>query len=209
MPAGVCWSVVVPVKRLERAKTRLSGYSADGRAELALGMAADTVAAALACPAVALVLVVTDDARALAALRKLGAEVIADVPSAGLNPALTHGAAEAQRRRPDCGVASLSADLPALTPQVLAEALAPAAMHPRAFVCDEAAVGTTLLTARPGLLLEPAYGASSAGAHAASGAVRLEVPAGSPLRRDVDTSDDLDAALALGVGPATRLLTAG
>ena len=56
-PARLGWAVVVPVKRLELAKTRLTQYAGDHRERLASAFAADTVAAALACPAVAGVLV--------------------------------------------------------------------------------------------------------------------------------------------------------
>ena len=49
MPAldVTAWGVVVPVKRLTRAKTRLGAYGSVLRAELALAFAADVVAAAL------------------------------------------------------------------------------------------------------------------------------------------------------------------
>lgn len=61
--------------------------------------------------------------------------------------------------------------------------------------------------ATPGVPLDPRFGAGSAAAHAASGA--RAVTAGVPtLRRDVDTPDDLAAAIALGVGPRTAQLVA-
>ena len=47
------WSLVVPVKVLARAKTRLATLAGPDRPALALAMAADTVAAALRCPEVA------------------------------------------------------------------------------------------------------------------------------------------------------------
>lgn len=200
--AGLTWSVVVPVKHLHRAKTRLA-LPADARPAVVLAMAADTVAAAVACPLVAAVLVVTDDADAARCLAALGAEPVPDVPDAGLNPALAHGVAEAARRRPWCGVATLSADLPALRPDELGAALVAAAAHRRALVADVEGGGTTLLTARSARWLCPAYGPGSAARHRALGHVDLSVAAPS-LRRDVDTLDDLDAAVRLGLGPRTR-----
>src|SRR4051812_25485012 len=86
------WGLVVPVKRLTVAKTRLQSYGDAVRQDLALAFAVDVVTAALACEVVDDVLVVTDDARAAAALRTAGARVVADAPDAGLNPALAHGA---------------------------------------------------------------------------------------------------------------------
>ena len=56
------WVVVVPVKRLDRAKTRLSTRPAPERRALALAFALDTVRAAITCPGVVGVVVVTDDA---------------------------------------------------------------------------------------------------------------------------------------------------
>jgi 2-phospho-L-lactate guanylyltransferase len=66
---------------------------------------------------------------------------------------------------------------------------------------DRAGTGTTLLAAAPGAALTPAYGAGSRAVHLASGAV--ELPGAAGLRLDVDTPDDLAAALLLGVGAAT------
>src|SRR4051794_11606382 len=84
------WAVVVPVKRLEVAKTRLSVHP-ELRRELALAMATDTVVACLRTAGVVEVVVVTDDELAGPAMRALGASVVPDEPDAGLNPALTHG----------------------------------------------------------------------------------------------------------------------
>src|SRR5262245_35191402 len=86
------WSLVVPVKVLARAKSRLAVLAGPHRPALALAMAADTVAAALACPVVDRVIAVTDDAEAAGVLAGLGALVIEDEPGRGLNPALRHGA---------------------------------------------------------------------------------------------------------------------
>ncbi len=203
---GVLWSLVVPAKRLAVAKTRLRPVtaarpaSAGLHAELVLALLADTVAAALACPLVGTVLVVTDDPAARRLVRRLGAATVADEPDSGLNPALAHGAAYLEGP-----VGALSSDLPALRPEELAAALAGAGGTPRAFVADAAGRGTTLLTA-VGVPLQPRFGRDSAAAHAASGALRLD--GGWPgLRRDVDTADDLGTALRLGTGAHTAAVT--
>jgi len=80
------WSLVVPVKVLARAKSRLAVLAGPHRPALALAMAADTVAAALACPVVDRVIAVTDDAEAARVLAGLGALVTGDEPGRGLNP---------------------------------------------------------------------------------------------------------------------------
>ncbi|MGZ6744163.1 MAG: 2-phospho-L-lactate guanylyltransferase [Nocardioides sp.] len=200
--AGVAasWGVVVPVKRLLLAKSRLAAYGDDRRQALALAFAADVVVAARE---VAEVLVVTDDEQAAEVLGGLGALVVPDDPDAGLNPALSHGADLLRAHDAGLGVATLSADLPALRPEDLAEALARVPRGGRGFVADLAGTGTTLLAAGPGAALGPAYGPGSRDSHLASGAVELAAAAG--LRRDVDTPEDLEAAAALGLGPHTRL----
>lgn len=191
------WGVVVPVKRLALAKTRLSPYGESARQALALAFAADVVVAALP---VARVLVVTDDERAADLLHGLGAEVTADDPDAGLNPALSHGAELLRAAEPGLGVATLSSDLPALRDADLRAVLAQVGNR-RAFVTDLEGTGTTLLAAGAGIELAPAFGPSSREAHLASGAVPLV--AGRALRCDVDTPADLLTALALGVGSHT------
>lgn len=196
------WCLVVPVKRLHLAKTRLTG-DARGRGTLALAFAADTVSAALRTPEVAAVVVVTDDAVAAAALRLLGADVIDDAPDAGLNPALRHGAAHAARRHPGCGIGALSADLPALRPDELGRALHRALAHGTAVVPDVAGTGTTAYLVGPGGEFVPAFGADSLRAHAEAGATVLADADLASLRRDVDTPADLDGAVALGLGPHT------
>ncbi len=195
------WAVVVPVKLLAGAKTRLQGYGDAAREQLALSFAADVVETALACPAVRRVLVVTDDARAAGLLRALGAAVVADAPAAGLNRALGHGAALLQQAAPDEGVVAVASDLPALRAAELAVVLAAVPTGRRVFVPDAESSGSTVLAAAPGIGLDPAFGAGSRMRHLQLGA--LEVPGGAGLRRDVDTPADLAAAVALGVGRHT------
>ncbi len=201
--ANSCWSVVVPVKPLRLAKSRLRGLPDVVHDELVVAMAADTVAAALACSAVDAVYVVTSDSRVGTAAGALGAVVVPDEPDAGLNPALVHGAEVAGRARPDCGVAALAADLPALRPADLEAALGVAADCARAMVADAAGAGTTLLTAAPGLPLRPAYGETSRRRHLDDGVTELTVAADTGLRQDVDTMADLAAAERVGIGTRT------
>lgn len=217
------WTVVVPVKRLAGAKSRLHAKPLGvPHADLVLAMARDTVAASSACPLVAEVLVVTDDPRAHRALAALGARVVPDRPDAGLNAAVTYGAGTAARPAPEPrpgrtaqqartarrprAVAAITADLPALRPHDLAAALRAAAAVPsRGFVTDAAGSGTTLLAAPPEVPIDPRFGARSAYAHEASGARRLDGDWPS-LRRDVDTLADLVDAARLGLGPHTAAL---
>src|SRR5215475_1988755 len=101
------WSVVVPVKRLPAAKTRLYDrrWGPVEHAALVLALAADTVAAAMGCARVARAVVVTDDPDEAAAARRLGAVVVPDGPDAGVSAALAHGAARAREIAAADGIA--------------------------------------------------------------------------------------------------------
>jgi 2-phospho-L-lactate/phosphoenolpyruvate guanylyltransferase len=206
---GPSWSVVIPVKVLAHAKSRLTGLPGQRRAEVALAMAADTVAAACAADAVATVIVVTDDPAVASAVTDLGAVVLADSPADGLNEALARGAAYSRSRWPECGCAGLAADLPALRPAELTRALTAAAMLGEAFVPDADLTGTTLYAAVPGAAFRPAFGAASRARHAAAGAAEIELADLDGLRRDVDTVENLRRAAAIGLGPRTRAVLSG
>lgn len=198
------WTLVVPLKPLIRAKSRLAAAPDDpARAHLALAFAQDTVRAALACTAVRDVAVVTNDQLAAEKLGALGARIVPDEADAGLNPALAHGATLVRARRPQAPLAALNADLPALRPAELADVLSAAARSPRAFLPDAVGSGTTLLSALPGHGLSPRFGPRSRARHLASGAVEIRLSGVESVRRDVDTRADLAAAVALGVGPFT------
>jgi 2-phospho-L-lactate/phosphoenolpyruvate guanylyltransferase len=203
LETSLSWSMVIPVKVLALAKSRLTGPAAPRRAELALAMAADTVAAAAACPVVDLVIVVTDDTAAAAELSGLGALVLPDEPGDGLNPALAFGAAYSDKHWPGRGRAGMAADLPALDAAELGRALDRAAEVGEAFVPDAAGTGTTLYAAGPGAAFRPRFGPGSYQAHLAAGAVELVLPGLDGLRRDVDTVSDLRDAARIGLGPRT------
>lgn len=206
----VAWTLVVPLKPLSRAKSRLAVTAgAAALPGLALAFAKDTVRAALTCSAVEGVAVVTDDPRAAAELRALGARIVPDSPADGLNAALAHGARTVRNNAPGSAVAALNADLPALRPGELERVLDAAAAFPRAFLADAAGIGTTLLSALPGSELGPCFGGPSRSRHLASGAAEIALSGVESVRRDVDTGADLAAAETLGLGPFTAGLRTG
>lgn len=204
---GAGFVVVVPVKSPDVGKSRLSGLEGVDRRLLATAFATDTVSACLKADGVVGVLAVTEDAVLAATLAELGAETCGDGPEPGLNPALRHGAWVASQRWPDAVPVALLADLPALVPEDLGAALAQVATRPAgaaSYVVDADGTGTTLYAA-PYDVFDPRFGAGSAAAHAAAGAVAVQgdLPT---LRRDVDDADGLRDAISLGVGTATREL---
>lgn len=195
------WHVLIPVKQLGKAKSRLAPELGPRRAELALAFARDTTAAALRCEAVAAVTVVTGDRVVAEAVRADGAQVFDDRLAPGLNLAL----AAALDAMPGFGsVALLLGDLPALTPQALARALRAASGHETAFVPDSSGTGTTLLAARRREALRIRFGTGSASAHAEAGAAQIAIPGLITLRSDVDSFADLVKAAVLGLGEHTR-----
>jgi 2-phospho-L-lactate guanylyltransferase len=201
-PVAGRWIVVVPVKPPARGKSRLEVPGAD-RADLARAIALDTLAAATACDLVAQVVVVTDDpalARESAMIPAL--RYVPEGGSLGLDAAIATGmaAVDPAGRMPR---AALLGDLPALRSGDLAAALLAAASADRAVVADAEGTGSTLVTARAGVEWASSFGEGSFARHTALGCVPLEIPDASTLRRDVDTADQLEAAVRLGVGPRT------
>jgi len=201
------WWVVVPVKDAASGKSRLARVLDDeARAGLVRAMALDTLAAARGAASVAgVVLISADEALARAALDDASPGsplVVVDDPAGGLDAAVVAGAAEARRRAPGCPLAVVLGDLPLLTSADVDAVLALAAGHERAHVPDADGTGTTVLTARTSL--RPAFGSGSSARHAAAGHVRLDLPASSGARHDVDVPADLAWARAHDPAPRTR-----
>jgi 2-phospho-L-lactate guanylyltransferase len=201
------YGVVVPVKPPAIAKSRLAPLGDEVRRELCAAFAADTLASLTACPLVAAVLVVTDDAVLARSLEPLGVHVIPDGVSDDLNQTLRLAAAELCRRHPGLALAAVFADLPALRTEEVEEALSAAPEDVMSFVADADGDGTTTVVAPSLELFRPRFGHGSRQAHLDAGAweIRLAVPG---LRRDVDTPAELAAALDLGVGPRTSFVAA-
>lgn len=195
------WTLIVPVKELRLAKSRLTTVTEHDRASLALAFALDAVAAALSCSRVSRVYVVTNDSHA-DGFADLGARVLRDWPDAGLNPALEHAEKQIRAEREDVYVAAMASDLPAVTAEALTRAFS-LAPEGRWFVADTGGLGTTLLAAGVSTRLTPEFGMGSRAAHRARGAVEITAAGLDPLRRDVDTEADLWDAVRLGVGTHT------
>jgi 2-phospho-L-lactate guanylyltransferase len=197
------FALLVPVKSLSLAKSRLSVTEATEREPLMRAFALDAIAAAARSPAVGQVHVVTDDE----GFDVEGTQRLPDEGAGDLNRALHHASRRVRLVDPDLAVAAMCADLPSLRTEDLTDALS-AGLTSRWFVADAAGTGTTLLAAGPGVELEPHFGAGSALRHEESGAmpVRAEL---SSLRRDVDTEEDLAAARELGVGEHTTRALVG
>ncbi|MEU2123101.1 2-phospho-L-lactate guanylyltransferase [Nocardia niwae] len=199
---------VIAVKSLDRAKSRLADrLRPEHRARLVLAMLADTVTATAAVHEIVSVTVVTPDPTVAGMARTLGADVHPEPRQSqaeGLNTALAATAAALRGAHGPIDLLALQADLPALRSEELSDMLAAAPRGLRSIVVDHEGSGTAALVVRdPEAALDPRFGPGSARSHIDAGAVDLagDWPG---LRLDVDTPDDLDRAVALGAGNATR-----
>ncbi|MFC8042313.1 2-phospho-L-lactate guanylyltransferase [Nocardia sp. NPDC057353] len=207
---------VIAVKSLDRAKSRLADLlRPEHRSRLVLAMLTDTVQTALATAPIDSVTVVTPDEAVAALARALGATAFPDpggvgagLAPDGLNTALTAAAEAVRRTHGPVGLVAMQADLPALRPAELAEAIAAAPPGRRAVVTDHTGEGTAALLQLDRFApLAPRFGPSSALRHVTGGAFPLDGD-WPGLRHDVDTGADLDRIFALGAGPATTAVLA-
>ncbi len=200
--ATAAWALVLPVQQAGRAKSRLVAPDGVDHAGLARAIALDSLAAVRASELVGHRVVVTSDEVVGPLSATAGDHVVTD-PGEGLSAAIRRGVDHVARAWPGAPVAVLLADVPALRPAQLTEALRAVSVHRTAFVPDAEGTGTVLLAARAAADLRPAFGVDSASRHEQAGATRI-VLALPRLRRDVDTAVALARAVELGVGPATR-----
>ena len=207
---------IVPVRGLERAKTRLGeALDPEERRVLVEGLLRRTIRAAIMTPGILAVAVVSPDPEALAVAADSGAVTLTQ-GGGGLNEGLADGRSWAR----EVGATALvvvPADLPAIEPAELERVLIAArdwlaasrgAGTPEralvALVPDRAGEGTNLLLLAPPGAIPFRFGPGSRAAHAAAatslGAAYLELRG--PLGLDLDTPDDLLDAETAGLGGA-------
>lgn len=200
------WVAVVPVKERHLAKMRLQPSHGSWRAELAGAFALDTLGAICACPLIASVIIVTGDVDLAEQAADPKLQATGDRANGDdLNLAISDGARVASR----CGASRLvvlTADLPALRPVELQDALVAAQPYDSAVVSDVENTGTTMLSASSPELLHPRFGVDSFARHKAAGAVALEGQSWPGLRRDVDLPEQLAEVAMLVPGPRTAAL---
>ncbi|QDZ14601.1 coenzyme F420-0:L-glutamate ligase [Humibacter ginsenosidimutans] len=191
------WTVVVPFKGGDGAKSRFAGEAGLDRRRLSSAFLLDTLDAIRTAVAVDAVIVVSSEP-SLAETVHSRADAIVPDPSAGLNAAVAAGVLAAHRLHPGSFVAVLVGDLPALRGEDLDAALRSAVDaarhgHPYSFVPDADGTGTTAITAAPGATISSRFGRGSAALHRDAGFVELVVATGSSLRQDVDDPRTLEA----------------
>lgn len=205
-------TLVVLLARAPRgAKSRLSDVlDDDARTRLALAMVEDTVACA--CGAgVGRVVVATESAIVSGVAARHGAETLA-VPARGTREAAAAALASAAAERSRCAVV-LPADLPTLGPDDVRALCAAAETAAVVVAPDRHRRGTNALALTPPLAIAPLFGAGSFSAHrraACRAGLRFRTVVRPGLALDVDTPDDLRAALAAShaLGPRTATVLA-
>jgi 2-phospho-L-lactate guanylyltransferase len=191
------WRVLIPVKPLRRAKSRLN-LPSHQRVALALAMCRDVIAAVSDAAAVADVYVISRDTRVHAAAVATGAKALSVPGARGLNDevATAHDLLGTSHR-----VVAVMGDLPCLTSTSFSRVLSRTPGDDASYVPDLAGEGTTMLMSAPSTPIAPLFGPRSANAHAAIGH-RLD---GESVRArcDVDTVGDLRSAWSIGLGAHT------
>jgi 2-phospho-L-lactate guanylyltransferase len=227
------WSLVIPVKRLSAAKSRLAPLPVARRADLALAFVHDCVTAALAAPEVEQVLVATADPAAAASLGRLGARIALEPPGTAdtaaeasasavavadtsamasvaadgaqtrLNAAISFAAGLSRRERPDLRVGALTGDLPSLRTGELSAVLQLAAAIGGRSFVPDAAGTGTTLLLAGTDGVLDPLFGGDSRGRHARSGAAELFGAGRSVRQDVDTLADLEAALRLGVGAHT------
>ena len=197
------WQVLIPIKRLARAKSRLA-LPPDQRAAVTLAMLRDVASAVRACRYVRTVHVVTEDAGVARTVdaEHLPAWSVAGEP--GLNHELHRAATCLRQSGTRDGIAVFLGDLPCLTTSVVSDLLLSAPKNRQSFLPDAAGSGTTVLLAPPRIPFAPFFGEDSADRHARIGTALDCTAERWAARQDVDTLEALDNAIRFGVGDHTR-----
>ncbi len=200
---------LIPMKDLAGAKMRLADVlDRIERAEFALAMLSDVIAACKESGCFDDVVVVTADSDVCWHARELGAKPLAEPATlSGLNDGLTFGQRYIGRRMGAGELVILPADVPlsrADDVRSVVEALAPG--EARIVIVRARDGGTNALAMRPVEAIPMRFGRNSADAHIAEAraagidAVELAIER---LQFDVDAPEDVDALASLPVGAAT------
>jgi 2-phospho-L-lactate/phosphoenolpyruvate guanylyltransferase len=199
---------ILPVKRFDLAKTRLSEHLAPGvRRTLAEAMVADVLDVLAAAPELDEVVVVTNESSVAVLATSSGATVLADPHESGQSAATLVGIGHALARAYERALL-VPGDCPALDRETLGELLGRAeAARTVTIVADRHGTGTNALVLTPPDAIEPAFGPGSFERHAerARDAGAAWYVAQLPgLLLDADTPDDLDELRRALAGRPTR-----
>lgn len=188
--------VVIPVKPLNRAKSRLADVLApEQRAQFAEMMLRRMLNVLQDVPQITGTLVISRDQKALSIARELGAKTVQESSPSDLNPALTR-ATEVVRLWGGDAVLILPADLPFITAEDVSQ-IAENGRYGSTIVIatDEAKDGTNAMLVQPLGLIPYAYGDQSYERHviaAKLAGAELKIYESSTTELDIDMPADLD-----------------
>jgi 2-phospho-L-lactate guanylyltransferase len=187
--------VIIPIKPLNRAKSRLAGVlSPEQREHLAESMFRHVLEVVRTLPQIMGTLVISRDSRALAIARDYGAKTVQETGTPELNNALTR-ATQAVASWGGKSVLVLPADLPLVTVEDLEHILAMGrGISTVVIATDRNADGTNALYMSPPGLIPYAYGPGSYQRHmqmAREAGVEVKTFASERLALDVDVQEDL------------------
>jgi len=187
---------IVPMSRLENAKSRLASVLPDvERERLVFTMFEDVLVALSVCPGIESTLVVTPDARISEHAVKLGVAVMCEDAQRGLNPAIVSAVA-CLRARGANRLLVVPGDIPLSPASELAAVVnALDAGADIVLVPDQDRLGTNTLAFAASLDFAPMFGSSSYPRHLAQaralGVAAREITLAG-IGRDIDTPGDLD-----------------
>ncbi len=192
----MCNWVIIPVKPLNRAKSRLEDVlTPDQRAAFAEAMLRQVLAVVTDVPRIVGTLVVSRDTRALSIAREYGAKTVQESGTPELNPALMR-ATQVVRTWGCEAVLILPADLPFVRGEDIVNILD---MGTSAFstviATDQHGDGTNALFVRPPGLFQYHYGPNSFQAHiqlARESGAEVHIYKSDYIALDVDLPEDLE-----------------
>lgn len=188
------WAIV-PVKPLNRAKSRLAGVlSPEVREQLAMAMLSHTLTTLEESRAVGGVLVISRDSRALVLARKYGAKTVQESGAPELNSALQRAGQVIASWNAQASLV-LPADLPLLAPTDVGEIVELGRYQQSVVIVpDRAGEGTNAILMHPPGLFSFMFGPASFQRHLAAAnaaGATVHVYRSERVMLDLDTPDDL------------------
>jgi 2-phospho-L-lactate/phosphoenolpyruvate guanylyltransferase len=189
--------VIVPVKPLNRAKSRLAQVlSPQQRQQLAEAMFRHVLQVVARVPQVVGTLVISRDGRALAIAREHGARTVQESGAPELNAALMRATQVVARWR-SSGILILPADLPLISEDDVVNMIGMSKNDPSVVIAtDDEEDGTNAMFIRPPGLFEYTYGTGSYRRHvdlARNAGAEVKIYQSERLALDIDLPADLEA----------------
>jgi 2-phospho-L-lactate guanylyltransferase len=204
-------TAIVPIKRFDLAKSRLSGTAADPlRPALAKAMLTDVLLGLLETRLVDRILVVSGEPAAREVAERMGVEFLDDPDDVGHSEAAALGVADAMSHHEDC-VALLPGDCPLIDAAELDRELGAQAPGV-AVIPDRHGTGTNGLILAPPDIIKPSFGPGSRERHcrlAREAGARVRIATMRSMSLDLYTGEDLDELIeALRADPERAPTTA-